>query len=525
MRLCKKLYSLIINLNWHLYSEGSDFFRREVAGVKYPYDGPAFGFEIKDCRLHLTDNTVKEIHSSHWDEPREVHVDHGDFIEPQSNEVRAAFLKFQYWEEKIYAAYQRLDYQDALKTELQIITDKLINYAIRILTRVAISYCILGTNDPPVDHPARYRRDTPYGLGWDPASGVCIADDAPADIQLQVEEFNDLLRQTYKEISEFEDSDKDEISVNPVVKRAIQIKNEIRKLVRAYYEELLMLYVEGIQIDDLKQTRSCLWPAIVSRGDQLVVLHTLTHPADSHFVQLANTLARFHAIAETIGDTVNVLKTVDEYIQCAMDVASCLRQIVEDYFPQDVPQMTYSDGRISYSGRPFRSPFRVIKSIETVNLYIDEIKFIQHEQKTDKLIDAWLGTGRTLPIADPVAHTQSQEPTSESIAPTSQTDAVNLEGITTQSPRSNRKRTRDKSEPDIHREKIIRQAIKDGLMGVGYCSFLDANHVEPRKSWKGDPLWPGSYVKSYKSPVWRRRIQDEKSKINRLLNSPTRKSE
>ena len=72
-------------------------------------------------------------------------VNHRDFREPKSNQVRAAFLKFQYWENKIHKnrADEQATYPDVLQRELEIITGKLLPFAIAILKPAAESYFLL----------------------------------------------------------------------------------------------------------------------------------------------------------------------------------------------------------------------------------------------------------------------------------------------------------------------------------------------------------------------------------------------
>ncbi len=76
------------------------------------------------------------------------------------------------------------------------------------------------------------------------------------------------------------------------------------------------------------------------------------------------------------------------------------------------------------------------------------------------------------------------------------------------------KRVRKKSLTEA--EKVISEAIKDDRKGVRYCVYLDMNNIKPPKAWE---LCPQSYVKAYKSPLWRKRIQDQKSRVKRKMKT------
>jgi len=76
------------------------------------------------------------------------------------------------------------------------------------------------------------------------------------------------------------------------------------------------------------------------------------------------------------------------------------------------------------------------------------------------------------------------------------------------------KRVRKK--PLTEAEKVISEAIKDDLKAERYCAYLERNNIKPPKDWE---LCPQSYVKAYKNPLWRKRIQDQKSRVKRKMKA------
>ncbi len=76
------------------------------------------------------------------------------------------------------------------------------------------------------------------------------------------------------------------------------------------------------------------------------------------------------------------------------------------------------------------------------------------------------------------------------------------------------KRVRRK--PLTEAEKVISEAIKDHRKGMRYCVYLDKNNINPPKAWE---LCPQSYVKAYKAALWRKRIQDQKSRVKRKMKT------
>ena len=94
----RKLQEIIVDYAQHLYAEGR--FRALQFSADYPYKGPAFAFMLDGDRLEFIDNTQQPVTSQDGREITEK-VDHGQFRKPKRNQVKAAFLKFRYWENKI----------------------------------------------------------------------------------------------------------------------------------------------------------------------------------------------------------------------------------------------------------------------------------------------------------------------------------------------------------------------------------------------------------------------------------------
>ncbi len=71
---------------------------------------------------------------------------------------------------------------------------------------------------------------------------------------------------------------------------------------------------------------------------------------------------------------------------------------------------------------------------------------------------------------------------------------------------------RDRDEADEKRDAIIFAAIKEGLKGRDYCSFLDERDCSPSPVWLR--RWPENYCTAhYKSKEWARRIAKEKNRF------------
>ena len=72
-----------------------------------------------------------------------------------------------------------------------------------------------------------------------------------------------------------------------------------------------------------------------------------------------------------------------------------------------------------------------------------------------------------------------------------------------------------KSKIDQLREtKIIRELLSLGLKGMDYCRAVDDCQIPTRRDWQREGC-PNSYAQAYRHPKWRKRIQDEKTRLSR----------
>jgi hypothetical protein len=181
----RKLQEIIVDYAQHLYAEGR--FRALQFSVDYPYKGPAFAFAFDGDRLEFIDNTQEKVKSQDGREIME-RVDHGQFRKPKRNQVKAAYLKFRYWESKILTNGDHAD-PDNLDLKLETIAGKLLPFAVAILKSTAESYALLNpTCDTAQDawtHPA-CDLTCPRGI-------LESGESVPAEIPVKAEEFNDLL--------------------------------------------------------------------------------------------------------------------------------------------------------------------------------------------------------------------------------------------------------------------------------------------------------------------------------------------
>jgi hypothetical protein len=188
----RKLQEIIIDYVQHLYKEGK--FRALQFSVDYPYKGPAFAFKLDSDRLEFIDNTQKSVTSQDGQEITE-RIDNGPFRKPKRNQVKAAFLKFRYWENKILKNKNQTDL-DTLEHESEIIAGKLLPFAIGILKFTAESYALL---DPSSDAPREAWIHPACDLAC--LNGMMESGESvPAEIQVKAEEFNDLLREMQRRI-------------------------------------------------------------------------------------------------------------------------------------------------------------------------------------------------------------------------------------------------------------------------------------------------------------------------------------
>jgi hypothetical protein len=65
------------------------------------------------------------------------------------------------------------------------------------------------------------------------------------------------------------------------------------------------------------------------------------------------------------------------------------------------------------------------------------------------------------------------------------------------------------------REKKIWEVIQRRSRGMQYCRELASAGVKPRRKWIEQEMCPSTYTGAYQNPLWRQRINDEKTKIRR----------
>lgn len=84
--------------------------------------------------------------------------------------------------------------------------------------------------------------------------------------------------------------------------------------------------------------------------------------------------------------------------------------------------------------------------------------------------------------------------------------------------RGTRRREPRKTATEIQREGRIRAIIRKGRTGIRYCKLLDVEGITPPPKWVEDRC-PATYTKAYADPQWRKRIQDEKSRLGKLASN------
>ncbi|MBN1548575.1 MAG: hypothetical protein JW902_18145 [Syntrophaceae bacterium] len=188
----RKLQEIIIDYAQHLYDKGR--FRAFQFSVDYPYKGPAFAFMFTGDRLEFIDNTQEPATLQDGRKVMEK-VDHGKFRKPKRNQVKAAFLKFRYWENKLLTNGSQADPEN-LDLVFETIADKLLPFAVAILKSTAESYTLL---DPTCDS-ARDAWTHPVCDLTCQSGMLESGESVPAEIQVKAEELNDLLRQLQRRI-------------------------------------------------------------------------------------------------------------------------------------------------------------------------------------------------------------------------------------------------------------------------------------------------------------------------------------
>jgi hypothetical protein len=188
-----KLQEIIIDYAQHLFMEGR--FLALQFSMDYPYKKPVFAFNLEGERLEFIDNTQKP---ATMQDGRKItkRADYCQFRKPKCNQVKAAFLKFRYWESKILTNNDHAD-PNKIDQELEIIAGKLLPFAVAILKSTAESYALLDPSSVTAQdtwtHPAC---DLTCQAGM-----LESGESVPAEIQVKVEEFNDHLREMQRRIT------------------------------------------------------------------------------------------------------------------------------------------------------------------------------------------------------------------------------------------------------------------------------------------------------------------------------------
>ena len=99
----------------------------------------------------------------------------------------------------------------------------------------------------------------------------------------------------------------------------------------------------------------------------------------------------------------------------------------------------------------------------------------------------------------------------ESTAPVSKPPEA-AGGKSAMSPRSGKPA---KAKRPKRRDTVIFGAIQAGLKGLKYCALLDQRKAQLPSAWT-DEGCPDTYAEANRSPKWRKRIQDEKSRYRRV---------
>jgi hypothetical protein len=188
----RKLQEIIVDYVQHIDKLGRSLARQ--CSVDYPYKGSVFSFQLKGDRLDFTDNTQAKVTSQDGRETMES-IDCGRFGQPQSNKAQAAFLKFEYWQNRILGGRDNED-PERMEREFEIMTRKLLPLAVEILKSTTESYSM---PDPLRESGQDYWTHPICGLSL--RNGMLKSRDlVPAKIQLKAEQLNDFLREMQRRI-------------------------------------------------------------------------------------------------------------------------------------------------------------------------------------------------------------------------------------------------------------------------------------------------------------------------------------
>lgn len=82
-------------------------------------------------------------------------------------------------------------------------------------------------------------------------------------------------------------------------------------------------------------------------------------------------------------------------------------------------------------------------------------------------------------------------------------------------------RSRQRERPLTKRERSLLEVIEycngQRIMGRNYCREAERRKIPPNPRWIELEGCPFSYVAAYDNPKWKHRIQDEKSRLTKLL--------
>jgi hypothetical protein len=188
----RKLQEIIVDYAQHIDKVGRNLTIQ--CSADYPYKGPVFAFQLNGDRLDFTDNTQVKVKLQDGREIMES-LDYGRFDRPKRNKVKAAFLRFEHWQNRILENRDHAE-PDGLERELEIINGKLLPLAVEMLKSTAESYSM---PDPFRESGQDYWTHPLCGLSC--RTGMLESgENVPAEIQLKVEELNDLIQEAERRV-------------------------------------------------------------------------------------------------------------------------------------------------------------------------------------------------------------------------------------------------------------------------------------------------------------------------------------
>jgi hypothetical protein len=506
----KKLQALIIASADDMYRRGQSLAVKWR--IKYPYDGPVFSiFLDENGLLNLKDMTQDLIEHPDPDVGLvPFPVNHEPFDEPKTNEVTAAYLKFNLWERRVEATNCK-EYPDALKSEIEIVTTNLIPLSLKLLEAIAASYSISNAS---IDEP--YTERLYCGLHC-PQTGVLQAEQSvTADIQLKVEELNCAIADARQELSSISFEELKQGAAAFDLARAksratlTESDREANKSSELCAEaihcvkELIDFYCKDVRerIADRKSVPQS-FPEIELRSDGIMFVR-------DEWMVIRDKVAQMSAIEARVGNTTNSKALLERYVGRGVDLMASLLSLwkevdekgwnlaLEIWGEKFLPVIEIRFGRL-YRPTLYQFSDEVVKKIETINICLDDIHQIEKDQQLRQLQQDWF----RVPGIDPAQLTHQLL----SALPT------NSDTQTAGKPSPKALLSKKKTHIPNEAEKIIIRAINDGLSEDRLCEFLDLNRVPPRQSWSRDQMypWPGSYAKAWSTKgkiakFWHRKI-------------------